>query len=307
MCASGTRGTSLRGACSGPEGGAVSGEAAGLVPLKISPHEFDKSSGLDDLPFISFDQHSQNMARIKRLRKAVWLAGYLHNMHRPGHRPDVPWFVTLTYVGVDDWQADHVARAVDRYRRWCHRKGVPCRYTWVAELQDRGAVHYHLMIWLPVGVRMPKWDQSTTYRGRVQPPFWSHGMCNRQVAQSGIAYMMKYLSKMGKYHEFPRRCRTHASGGLDEHARLIRSWSNYPEWVKCSHGVGDVQRIGGKFVVLATGECLPPMYQRHFLKDQTKAVGMYLIPLRDPPPRLHDGPYSTWLPCPPLPQNGVIQ
>ena len=286
-----------------PEGVAASAEGAGLVPLKTRPNagrpdaHFKAEDGVhtpSDPPGshrISFDKQTCTANRIKRLRRNVWLSGYLHNMPRCGHRPDVPWFVTLTYVGVKDWRPDHIGRCMDKYRRWCRRKGVACRYTWVAELQARGAVHYHLMCWLPVGVRMPMWDKTTTYHGRTQEAFWVHGMTNRQVAKTGIAYLMKYLSKMGEFHEFPEGCRTSGMGGLDDHSRLIRSWMNLPEWAKREHGVGDLTRIDGKLYVLSTGERLPPMYARVM-----QPGSLLLIPLREIPEKHHDGPYSTWSP-----------
>lgn len=266
------------------EAGPESAEGAGLVTYKTRPNEQDSLS-------VKLDKRSCNIRRIKRLKRSVWASGYFHNMARPGHRPDVPWFVTLTYAGVSDWRPDHIGRSMDAFRRWCRRKGVPARYTWVAELQQRGAVHYHLIVWLPRGVRMPMWDKTTTSRGRTVAPFWPHGMTNRQPAQSGIAYLMKYLSKLGEFHEFPRGCRTHGVGGLDDHARLIRSWYNLPEWVKRSYGVAEIDRFEGRLVEIATGRFLEPMYRRQFGKDE-----LLLIPLRPLPDRWHDGPYSTWKP-----------
>lgn len=273
----------------GREAASWSAEGAGLVPFKTSPHENISAPGSI---VVSFDQLTMNEARIKRLRHNVWLSAYLQNMQKPGHRGDQPWFITLTYVGVDDWRPDHMSKATERYRRWCLRMGVPCRYTWVAELQQRGAVHYHLMVWLPRGVHMPMWDKQTKHRGRYCKPFWTHGMANRQRAKQGIAYLMKYLSKMGKYHQFPRGCRTHSTGGLDEHGKLIRSWSTLPYWVKCLYGVGDLVRVGGKLHELETGNRLEALYKREFVRDKGKVVGLLLTPLRAVPEAFHDGPYS---------------
>lgn len=252
---------------------------------------------------MSFDRHDLNLSRIKRLRHSVWLGGYLHNMVAPGHRGDQPWFVTLTYRGVDDWQPNHIAQATERYRRWCIRNGHRCRYVWVAELQQRGAVHYHLMCWLPRGVRMPKWDCPTMHKGRECIPFWVHGMANRQRAKQGIAYLMKYLSKMGKYHTFPKGCRTHSTAGLDEHGRLVRQWSNLPYWLKCQYGVGDLVRIQGRLYELATGKLIEPLYARKLVFDPStgKAAGMMLTPLRAPPEPFHCGPWSS------LTHNGIHQ
>lgn len=276
--------------------GANSGEAAGLVPLKTSPHENSSDTGS---LYVGFDRDTQNDNRIKRLRHKVWLAGYLHNMVRPGHRGDQPWFITLTYDtqgtlgrGSFTWHKDQMSKVTELYRRWCVRHGLPCRYTWVAELQQSGTVHYHVIAWLPRGVRMPKWDQPTTHRGRTCQPFWPYGMSNRQQAKSGVAYLMKYLSKMGKYHEFPKGCRTHSTAGLDSHGRLVREWSGLPQWVKNLYGVGEIGRCHGRLVEMATGKPLEPLYRREFVREKGKVVGIMLTPLRAVPERCHDGPYS---------------
>ena len=134
--------------CAGA-GAGIAAPVSGLVPSKTSPLE------------ILFDKAVTRKKRVKRLRRSVWAAGHLHGLADHGRRPPVAWMVTLTYVGVDDWRADHISAASEQYRRHCARLRVPCRYLWVAELQKRGAVHYHLIAWLPKGVRMPHWDRET--------------------------------------------------------------------------------------------------------------------------------------------------
>lgn len=249
----------------------------GLVSLQTSHHQ------------IPLDPLSRRENRWKRLRRSVWTAGTLHSAPLPGHRPAVAHFVTLTYRGVDDWRPDHLSKAMHRFRMHCKRFGIPCRYLSVAELQKRGAVHYHLLVWLPQGVAMPHWDQPTnTPRGRVIAPFWSHGMTNTQVARAGVGYLMKYVSKLDGDSCFPKGIRIYSVGGLDHQSRAIRSWQNLPEWAKRSHGVGDLCRSRSRLVVKDTGELLPPMYQSRIAQGK-----LHLIQLRDLPDRWHDGPYST--------------
>ena len=264
----------------------------GLVPFKTSPLENSPSSPSqrENRPFeIGFSKEKTALARVKRLKRGVWAAGHLHGIADHGHRPPVAWFVTLTYVGVDDWRADHISGATEQFRRHCARLGVPCRYLWVAELQRRGAVHYHLLAWLPRGVRMPQWDKALVRpSGRVAGPFWSHGMTNTQVAKAGVGYLMKYLSKLGELTVFPPHLRLYGCGGLNAQARSVRCWYNLPEWAKREHGVGDLKRQGSRLIVLDTGEILEPMYARRFVPG-----GMVLTPLRAIPERWHDGAYSA--------------
>ena len=264
-------------ACAGGAGGAA---VLGLVPSKTSPL------------VVTFDRATRAKKRIKRLRRAVWAAGHLHGLADRGKRPPVAWMVTLTYKGVDDWRPNHISEASERYRRYCVRLGIVPRYLWVAELQKRGAVHYHLIAWLPQGVKMPHWDASTvTPAGRVVQPFWPHGMTNSQQAKNGVGYLMKYVSKISDKTDFPPGLRLYGIGGLNDDARAVRGWYNLPEWVKREHGVGDVKRMGSRLVIKDTGEVLQPMYRRHFVPG-----GIVLLPVRVMPERFHAGAYSSYCP-----------
>jgi hypothetical protein len=276
-----------------PEGCREGAEGAGLVSLQTSPlsnKSISPPQRAGDTFEITFDKVKRAGKRVKRLRRNVWAAGHLHGMADKGKRPPVAWFVTLTYVGLDDWRADHMSAATEQFRRHCARVGVPCRYIWVAELQKRGAVHYHMLAWLPKGVLMPHWDKAfTSPSGRSIGPFWSHGMTNTQVAKSGVGYLMKYLSKLGDLTVFPPHLRLSGCGGLSAQARGVRCWYNLPEWAKREHGVGDLKRQGSRLIVLETGEILPPMYSTRCVSG-----GIVLTLLRPMPERWHDGAYSTW-------------
>lgn len=202
----------------------------------------------------------QALRRVKRLKRSVWASGHLHSMADVGFRNPVCWFVTLTYRPGVEWQANHIKRAVDAFRRWCKSACIPCRFTWVAELQQRGAVHYHLLAWLPPGVSMRHWDKQTDKRSA----FWPHGMTNTEVAKSGVGYLMKYLSKLGELTKFPKGLRLYGIGGLDPKARAVRAWYNLPGWAKLSHGVGQLARRSGGLCDLTTGELIPPVYRIKF-------------------------------------------
>lgn len=301
------------------EAGAASGAAAGLVPFKTRANEttqakfspafgsFDHVPNKPHIPVVddsreaqritlSFSKRVQAEKRVKRLKRSVWASGHLHGIPQKGHRPMVCWFVTLTYAKADSWEPRHIKRSVDAFRRWCYRRGYPCKYTWVAEIQPGrlqrtgdAVVHFHAIIWLPVGVRMPHWDESEVMSsGRVREPFWPHGMTNTEKAKAGVGYLMKYLSKLGELTVFPEGLRLYGVGGLDHLARDVRAWYNLPEWVKNMYGVGSIQRQGTRFIVLDTGEVLEPMFRREFIPG-----GCRLHLLRDYPDRHHSGAYST--------------
>ena len=268
--------------CAAPAGARGVSGGSGLVPSKTSPN-FES--------FINLDSASCADRRAKRMRRTVWAAATQLSLPRPGFRPDVPWFVTLTYADADAWVAKHLSRATDAYKRWCKQTGVECKYAWVAEIQEKRAartgdhvVHYHLIAWLPQGVQMPKWDVP---HGR-RKSFWPHGMTNTQVAKAGVGYLMKYVSKVGEFTVFPKGLRLCGKGGLNAASRKVCAWINLPEWVKCAHGVGDVIRRAGSLVVQATGEVLESPYVVSVLPGAilVRAIGTI-------PERFHSGPYST--------------
>ena len=262
---------------------AARAEGAGLVPSKTS-----LESRLAHTVNLSAPACAER--RVKRLKRSVWASGHLHGIAATrGHRPPVCWFVTLTYKGVSDWRADHMSKAIQGFRNWCQSKKLPCRYTWVAELQKRGAVHYHLLAWLPKGITMPKWDIPTRKFNGFRAPFWPHGMTNTQPAFSGVGYLMKYLSKLGELTVFPKGIRLYGIGGLDAAARAVRGWYNLPEWAKLDHGVGDITRKKLGLVVRATGEILEPAYS-----CTLAGGGLVIKQLRELPARFHDGAYSTF-------------
>ena len=239
---------------------------------------------------ISFAKPIVAERRVKRLKRSVWASGHLHGIAQHGHRPPVCWFVTLTYRGVKDWVANHIGQALKSFRNWCASKGTKPRYTWVAELQSRGAVHYHLLVWLPQGQRMPMWDKPTRKAGgRERPAFWPHGMTNTQVAKSGVGYLMKYLSKLGELTIFPKGLRLYGIGGLDDQARQTRSWFSLPSWAQLTHGVGELCRKSCGLVVRLTGEILPPAYSVRHVPG-----GLVLSALRELPEKFHSGAYSTF-------------
>jgi hypothetical protein len=272
-----------------PRSGAGDG-GAGLVPYKTSLG--DKLPMTVGAEFqVSFHPDELALNRIKRLKRAVWASGHLHKLAENGFRAPQCWFVTLTYARPDEWTAKHVSAAVQGFRKWCMRRKVACRYTWVAEIQPKrlestgqAVVHYHLLAWLPVGLRMPQWDRPCEGR----PAFWAHGMTNTQPAVAGIGYLMKYLGKLGQFHRFPKGLRLYGIGGLNSDGKAVRGWINLPEWAKARHGVGELVRRSGRLVVRATGEILCSPFRVSLVPGGcvVRVVGEVLA-------RWFDGPYSS--------------
>lgn len=254
-----------------------------LVPSKTTAH------------VVNLSPNACAERRVKRLKKTVWASGHLHKLSEKGKRPPVCWFVTMTYAKANAWDSTHMSAAVKRFRNFCRRMRVPCRYTWVAEIQPKRAertgdhvVHYHLLAWLPKGVEMPPWHLPSGRAGKYAA-FWPHGRCLSEVARSGVGYLMKYLSKLGEFSRFPKGLRLYGIGGLDEQAKAVSRWLNLPEWCKAENGVGDVARVAGRLVVRLTGELLAPAF-----RVQIVSGGLQLFALRELPERFHAGPFSTY-------------
>ncbi len=197
--------------------------------------QLDRESAVE-----GFTVPDQKLGRLRKLRMNIGFAARAHAIAENGKRPDNVFMVTLTYQKRDAWEPKHISNALSAYRMWCQRQGVPCRYVWVAELQKRGAVHYHIAAWLPRGARMPKWDS----RG-----WWKHGSTQRVLARRAVPYLLKYFSKgsQSALGGFPSGCRLYSVGGVEQAGRRARAWLNRPGFVQGNSSIWDRWRraVGG--------------------------------------------------------------
>lgn len=221
-------------------------EALGLVHSSTSDtrcHQVDPQAG-----------------RLKRLRKStITGARLIQQQLESGGRRTYPVMITLTYAGLDSWRSHHVSGFLKICREWFRRRGKKFHYCWVAELQDRGAVHYHVIVWMPKGYTLPKPDR----RG-----WWPHGLTRIEAVRNAVGYIAKYVSKESTARSFPTGIRLHGRGGLSSTSRIEMRWWSCPLWVRrwCSN-IQDIQRTpGGGFLCVATGEWRPSPWEV-FLRD----------------------------------------
>lgn len=179
-----------------------------------------------------------------------------------------PAMLTLTYRDVDGFSPRHVSLLLDHIRKWLSRRGHGFSYVWVAELQQRGALHYHIIVWLPRGLTLPKPDKQG---------WWPHGSTNIQWARNAVGYLVKYVSKMDSKHPFPRGCRLSGRGGLSADSRAICRWTNYASWKKRLFGVNTpIQRIKGIGLVnQSTGEVFPSPWRVFAGKSSISALQLF--------------------------------
>ena len=207
----------------------------------------------------------RNQARLRRMKHGVLTAARLHeeDLQKAKSRYRRA-MVTLTYRNVDDWRPDDVSYFMRLVRQWCKRRRIDVRYVWVSELQKRGAVHYHIIFWLPIGITLPKPDKQG---------WWPHGHTRIEWVKRPVAYLAKYLSK-GDEQSFPKGCRIHAFGGLSESGRNERCWWLMPKWVKEVATVDDKPRraIGGGIMLKSSGEIVESPWKVHITN-----MGIYIV------------------------------
>jgi hypothetical protein len=212
------------------------GEAPGLVSSQTSvPHTF---------PPMRIDREA---SRLKRLRCSVLTAARLHVKQKARWKVAM---LTLTYAPQHDWAAFQVSDLVRHIRKYLARKGIEMRYVWVQEFTKKGRPHYHLLLWLPLGITLPKPDK----RG-----WWPFGFTKIEWARNAIGYIAKYASKADSLHPPARGARMHGNGGVTGDDLLEQRWWKLPTWCRALADVQDrvrraPPRSGGGFINPGTGE-----------------------------------------------------
>lgn len=193
--------------------------------------------------------------KVRRARYATLTGARLHQMERP------TWAATFcgfTYAPGNDYHPRHISNLVKHVRRWCEKHGIECRYIWVAEMQKRGVIHYHLLVFHPKRLQFPKPDKQG---------WWPHGSTNRRTGiKRAVAYMAKYMSK-GDTAQYPKGARTYGCGGLQGTAKIEMRWWKLPQWIRketqpedeprrVSHVYADTGELVGGFELPKTGRVL---------------------------------------------------
>lgn len=164
--------------------------------------------------------------RIRRMRRVVIASaeGSRDFLGRGSGRYDVV-LVTLTYRPTETWRAEQIALYIQAVKDWARRLPgkVRLRYQWVIELTQRGVPHYHILWWLPHGLRLPKPDASGA---------WPYGLSRIERARNAVGYLVKYATKgeTGVY-TLPKGCRLFGVGGGLEAEKLATHRAGLPMWL----------------------------------------------------------------------------
>lgn len=213
--------------------------------------------------------------RLKRLRLSVSYAARRHCLAEKRKASEQCLMVTLTYRGTnEDWDPKHITAFIDRARDWLRAQGQSCRYVWVAELQKRGVIHYHVALWVAHGTKLPFPDQPYTYGGargqRIAPAMWPHGMSKIEVARAAVPYLLKYLSKDTSkcFGSFPKGARIYGRGGLDHATRRSLRWFRLPSFIQAQSSIDDKwERADGGGWTSPTGQHFESEFAREWMGE----------------------------------------
>jgi hypothetical protein len=171
--------------------------------------------------FVMVDKKKMRVARMVRRVKS-WCNAVQAALDDKDHRL---LMVTLTYRGVEDWKANHIREFMLAVKKHAGKrlKG----YAWVAEMQERGAVHYHVLMLVHASYFFPMPDKTG---------MWAHGMSKTEIARSPY-YILKYAGKeKQKFCTFPKGLRMFGLYASEEVCSGLSRWffriSTLPAWMR---------------------------------------------------------------------------
>lgn len=238
------------------KGAEAEGRSAGLVP--------STTSGTGQRVEFEIDRMK---TRAARMRKSIITGARLHVQEATQGGFRGRWaMLTLTYREGCDSLPRHISGLLQCIRVYLRRAGLTrrgsgLRYVWAFELTKRLRPHYHLLIWLPRGVTLPKPDK----RG-----WWQHGLTRIEWARNAVGYLAKYASKFSAdvAAAMPKGFRTHGVGGLrDEGKRELRWWKSPLDAREALGLFADIRKTLGGYADKVTGLVWPSPWHVVFRPD----------------------------------------
>jgi hypothetical protein len=211
------------------------GAGAGLVPSQTS----DPRSPQPERLLVD-----REATRLRRLKSRVLTAARLHQQSKPKWRVAM---ITPTYAPSSEWNRCDITGLVKCIRKWLARRGIEMRYVWVLEYTKAGRPHYHMLLWLPLGITLPMPDK----RG-----WWSKGWTKTEWARNAVGYIAKYASKGSALVQYEPGARHHGNGGMNGAAQLEQRWWALPTWLRDeAHPIDRCKPRKGGGYVDASGQC----------------------------------------------------
>ena len=164
--------------------------------------------------------------RLFKLRKKIFLwAGMFEQVEE--HTGVSYVFQGVTYRVGEVWKSGDISNYLKAVRDSVEDGGI-LGYAWVAELQERGEVHYHILWAIKPHVFLPYPDKSG---------LWSHG--NSHVSRRMSCkpyYICKYTSKLEQKTGLPKGAHLFGTYIRKGVLSFMEQWnfrmSNYPVWLR---------------------------------------------------------------------------
>lgn len=181
------------------------------------------------------DQYEIDQKRLRYLRMVRRVFAWANTVWGQGVELDC-YMLTLTYRGtVEAWERGQISKFVkSEKKKWGQSL---LAYCWVAELQRRGVVHYHLIEIVAAGTRF--WnayidrDEKIIRWGCGWPDRWDLGRCGVDVARSPfyvVAHSGKEYQKFGDYPKGVRMFAVWADRNVFDQASL--KCAVLPKWLR---------------------------------------------------------------------------
>ncbi len=171
-------------------------------------------------------QTTRKFLRIMTVRRKVFawakaLSSYLE-MCGKTHRLVM---IRLSFQYGEDWRPLAISEYLQKMKKILRKKLLA--YAWVAELQQRGVIHYHVVLLVSRGANIPKPDESG---------MWNFGSSRIETARTPFylcEYVKKKYQKMGEFPKGARICSAYIQKGiLDEKALAKYHADCAPKWVR---------------------------------------------------------------------------
>lgn len=166
--------------------------------------------------------------------------------------------LTLTYQEADAWEPNHIRNFMLSLRQ--ELKKNLWAYTWVLEMQERGAPHYHVLLYVAPNTNVPAPDEAG---------LWTHGATRRETAKRGPKYILTYVGKEYQKEGLPHGARMFAvhigKKTATEDELFGFRLSAAPPWLQkfieearalVGPGVRWKRQPGGGWLITDTGEVL---------------------------------------------------
>lgn len=127
--------------------------------------------------------------RFQRMKKCLKSFVKVVDHVRVSEKIDVDYIaITLTYRDIDEYRTTDIRSYMNALSMWCRRNNVKIYgYAWCLEFQKRGVAHYHVLLAVNQGAKIPKPDQS----------YWPAGLSQvKRMSRVGAGYLAKYMSKI---------------------------------------------------------------------------------------------------------------